>query len=434
MAFPDRISPRWILIAGWIVFVLCTYPGAMSVDSALQLFDVRNGVYTDTYPPVMTAVWSLLEIVFAGPAPMLVLQSGLFLFGLAALLARILSPRAAAGVAVGVLLFPPVLTTMGVIWPDPLVAGCLLAGTSMVLGNRLSVRLGGLALFALAIACRPEETLAVVPLAWLAVTRELPTLSRLLRFAATCGIVLVLSLVSRGAEWALTDKPTYTWQQALLVPDVTSIVRRTHPKTAADAQKLLGDVKLANVDGAADRMMHGGEARDWWGLTHGDKRAFEPIANDDERAALSATWRKLVTHYPLAYFKHRLEMTKTLLGVHGRGEPVFDDLGDPDLLAPLHHRATPSAWQHVSRRIIRGVTRTPVSLPILYLLLAIALVVLARGIPVLRALAVSGLVYEVTWMFLAPGADYRYSHWLIATATIGAITLLARRRYASPAR
>jgi dTDP-glucose 4,6-dehydratase len=33
----------------------------------------------------------------------------------------------------------------------------------------------------------------------------------------------------------------------------------------------------------------------------------------------------------------------------------------------------------VSRAIVRGVTRTPVSLPILYLLLAIALIVLAKG-------------------------------------------------------
>ena len=433
MELRDRISPRWILIAGWIVFVLCAYPGFMSVDSALQLFDVRNGVYTDTYPPVMTAVWSLLEIAFAGPAPMLILQSGLFLFGLAALLDRVLTPRAAAGVAVGVLLFPPVLAVMGVIWPDPLVAGCLLAGTAMVLGSRLSVRLGGLALFALAIACRGEVTFAVVPLAWLAVTRELPTLSRLVRFAAACAIVLVLALVARGAEWALTDKPTYTWQQALLMPDVTSVMRKVRPKSDADAQKLLGDLKLANVEGAGDRISHGRDARDWWALTHGDKRVFEPIANDEERAALSATWRRLVTHYPLAYFKHRLAMMKSLLGISGRADPVFDDLGDPVLMEPLHHRAIPSAWQHVSRAIVRGVTRTPVSLPILYLLLAIAVIVLARGIPVLRTLAVSGLVYEVTWMFFAPNSDYRYSHWLVTTATIGAITLLARRRY-TPAR
>lgn len=434
MDIRDRISPRWILIAGWIVFVLCAYPGFMSVDSALELFDVRNGVYTDTYPPVMTAVWSLLEIAFAGPAPMLVLQSGLFLFGLAALLNRVLSPRAAALTAVGVLLFPPVLAVMGVIWPDPLVAGCLLAGTAMVLGHRLSIRLGGLALLALAIACRAEVTFAVVPLAWLAVTRELPTLSRWARFGAACGIVLVLALVSRGAEWALTDKPTYSWQQALLMPDIASITRRVHPKTDADVQKLLGDIKLANVDGAGDRLKRGRDARDWWALTHGDKRVFEPIANDTERAALSATWRKLVTHYPLAYVKHRLEMTKTLIGVSGRADPVYDDFGDPDLLAPLHHRAIPSAWQHASRAIVRGVTRSPVSLPILYLVLAIAVIVLARGVPIVRTLAVSGLVYELTWFFLAPAADYRYSHWLIVTATIGAITLLVRRRYASPAR
>src|SRR5260221_643547 len=71
-------SPRQIVVAGWIVFVLGSYPGYMSKDSATQLFTVRSGDYTD-YSPVMTALWGAFEYVFSGPFPMLLLQSGLFL-------------------------------------------------------------------------------------------------------------------------------------------------------------------------------------------------------------------------------------------------------------------------------------------------------------------------------------------------------------------
>src|SRR5260221_10905741 len=112
-------SPRQIVVAGWIVFVLGSYPGYMSKDSATQLFTVRSGDYTD-YSPVMTALWGAFEYVFSGPFPMLLLQSGLFLFGLVAILRAVLSPRAAAVTASCVLLFPPVFSVMAVIWPDAL--------------------------------------------------------------------------------------------------------------------------------------------------------------------------------------------------------------------------------------------------------------------------------------------------------------------------
>ncbi len=434
MALVDRIQPRWILIAGWVAFVLCAYPGFMSVDSGLQLFDVRNGVYTDTYPPVMTGIWSLLEWVIAGPFPMLALQSGLFLFGLASLLGRLLTPRAAATTAVGVVLFPPVLAPMAVIWPDPLLTGSLVAGTALILATDLRARIVGLALLGLAIACRPEVTFAVIPLAGLAAARELPTLSRIARIGVTVGLVLVLALLARGAEWALTDKPTYTWQQALMMPDVASTLRRVHPPSDQSVEKLVAPMRLADVPGAAERLRRGRDALDWWALAHGDKRVFEPVTTEEQRAALATTWRHVITHKPLGYLRHRLEMTKALLGLKGAYNPVFDDLGDPALLEPLHHRATPSAWQSVSKPIVRAFAKTPLFWPILYLVLAIALIVVARGIPLLRALAISGVVYEVTWMFLAPGGDFRFSHWLVAASTIAGVALLVRRRYASALR
>src|SRR5579862_9430353 len=116
------MSRRTILFAGWIAFVLGCYPGYLTTDSSLQLYTVRSGDFTD-YSPMMTALWSALEYVTAGPFPMLALQSGLFLFGLDAILRKLLAPRAAAVTATCVLLFPPVFAVMAVIWPDALMAG-----------------------------------------------------------------------------------------------------------------------------------------------------------------------------------------------------------------------------------------------------------------------------------------------------------------------
>ena len=128
--------PRTYLFAGWLLFALGCYPGYLASDGILQLYTVRSGEFSD-YAPVMTALWSLLEYVLAGPFPMLVVQSGLFLFGSFAILRTFLTPRAAAITAGCVLLFPPVFATFAVIWPEPLMAGALIAATGAVLQPRL---------------------------------------------------------------------------------------------------------------------------------------------------------------------------------------------------------------------------------------------------------------------------------------------------------
>ncbi len=419
MRWASERSPKTWLFVGWIVFGLCSYPGYMSIDSGLQLFDVRNGVYTDAFPPVMTGVWSLLELVFAGPAPMLALQSGLFLFGLAAILRTVMSPRAAALTACGVLLFPPVFSVMAVIWPDPLLAGCLLAGTGALLDGRRGWQIAGGALFVLACACRPEAIFAVIPLVLVAI-RDGAWWKRLgIALAAT----LALAGVARIAEWALTDTKTYDWQERLLLPDTVSTLRKGHPTPERLAQLIDGMPKAATAD-ADERLSRGRDVLEAWSLTHGEKRVFEPITTDEHADALAAAWRRAIAAYPLGYIKHRRVVTWHLLGISGKWNPVYDDFGDVALLAPLHHRAIPSDLQLGWQAVVRGVAETPLFRPYLYLVLALALLYLARKQRVLRLVAVSGLVYELTLMFLAPGPDYRYSHWLVTSATAVAIALL----------
>src|SRR3569833_4139748 len=154
--------PRQILCIGWVIFCLGCYPGYLSTDSVLQLYSVRSGEYTD-YSPVMSAVWGALEYVSAGPFPMLALQSGLLLFGLSALLRRVVVPRAAALTAVAIVVFPPVFTVMAVIWPDPFMAAMLIAGFAAVLESQRGWRIAGAVMIALAVATRREVVLAKIP-------------------------------------------------------------------------------------------------------------------------------------------------------------------------------------------------------------------------------------------------------------------------------
>ncbi|HEX5064283.1 MAG TPA: hypothetical protein VFV99_33140 [Kofleriaceae bacterium] len=427
MRWTSELSPRTWLLVGWVIFGLCSYPGYLSIESGLQLYNVRTGVYSDAFSPVMTGLWSLLEVVFAGPAPMLALQSGLFLFGLAAILRTILSPRAAALTACGVLLFPPVFAVMAVIWPDPLLASALVAGTGALLQHRRAWRITGGILLAFACACRPEVTVALAPIVFLFVPKGVWSK----RVGLTIAVVVGLSSVARITEWVLTDDVSLEWQQQLLLPDVVSTIRKGHPNPATLDRLVAGLPKAATPD-ADDRLVRGRDALDVWTLTHGEKRVFEPIATEEQAEAMRAAWRHAIAQYPLGYLKHRRVMTWHLLGISGKWAPVYDDFGDPELLAPLHHRAIPSDWQLGWQIVVRGVSKTPLFRPWLYVVLAIVLVYFTRKQRVLRALVVSGILYELTWMFFAPSPDYRLSHWLVTTTTIAGIALLVGRRWPSP--
>jgi hypothetical protein len=419
-------SPRQILYVAWIVFGLGCYPGYLSTDSVLQLYSVRSGEYTD-YSPVMSAVWGALEYVSAGPFPMLALQSGLLLFGLYALLARVLVPRVAALAAAGIVLFPPVFAVMAVIWPDPFMAAMLIAGFAAVLEQRRGWRIAGVVMLLIATATRPEVVLALIPLSLVVVGRTI-TAALWKRTAIALGLVVAITLGARIADHLLTERQTYFWQQQLEVMDTVGTIRRAKLKKVEVLEAAFAGMPFADIKNLKAGLLASGDALNWWSLSNGPKRLFDPVTIEPESRALSADWRAVISKHLRAYTRHRRALATALLGLGSNFSPVYDSFGDPDLMAPLHHRASTSDWQRGWQAIVRAVDKTPLCRPWLYLVLAIVAIVLARRRPIVRALAISGLVYELAMFVLAPLSDYRYSHLLVTlTCTALAAVGLARK-------
>ncbi len=414
------MSPRTILFVGWIAFVLGCYPGYLSGDSVLQLYTVRSGDFTD-YSPVMTALWSALEYVTAGPFPMLALQSGLFLFGLDAILRKLLVPRAAAVTASCVLLFPPVFAVMAVIWPESLMAGALLAGFGAALDDRRGWKIVGAVSIAIAIACRPEVALAVIPLAFTIV----PASRWWRRTAIALGVTIGLAFVACVADRALTVVDTYAWQQHLMVMDTVGVVRRAKVDSPAALEAAFAGLPLADRATLRARVKSANDAFGWSPLSNGEKRIFDLVTTDEQASALAADWRHSIAQHPKAYALHRWAMTRALLRGKAR---VYDSFGGFELLKPLHHRASPSDYEVGMQHVVRLVAKTPLFMPWLYLALAIAALVLAWRRPIVRAIAASGLVYELSMFVLAPTGDYRYSHWLVSATCIAIVALAVARR------
>ena len=113
-----RATPRQILVAGWLAFMLYAYPGYMSFDSVFQLGEARADHFSDAHPPAMAELWRLVDHVIAGPLGMLLIQSTCFLAAVFLLFRRRIKPQPAALAAIGLQLLPPVASEMAVIWKD----------------------------------------------------------------------------------------------------------------------------------------------------------------------------------------------------------------------------------------------------------------------------------------------------------------------------
>src|SRR6185295_1522128 len=236
-AVDRRATPRTLLVAGFLVFLLYAYPGYLTTESANQLVDARTGNFTDWQSPVMSGVWWVVEGVVAGSFGMLALQSALVFAGAYHLIRRVVPARAAALAACCVLLWPPVLAPLAVVWRDGQMAGFLLAGAAAVISPRRPWKLVGLALLLLGCAMRDAAAVAALPVivlgfAWRDGQRS---------GSRAAIAVVVWAAVALGAGWlddALTASVTQRPQVALATADIAAMLRFGPTLDDAELQRL----------------------------------------------------------------------------------------------------------------------------------------------------------------------------------------------------
>jgi hypothetical protein len=429
------VPPRAVLLIGWAIFLAYGYPGYMSTDSCDQLVQARAGVYNDWHPALMAREWRLIEVFVTGPFGMLLAQSALFLWGVYFLLRRITpSARAAAAFAVVTLLFPPVMTTMAVIWKDSQMAGYLAMGAALVLSPRPRLRRLGYVLLFVACGMRYNAAAAVLPLLLHATWSW--TRPRWQRIGAAVLITIGLFVSSGQVNSWLTDEHQYPWHSSLALFDLAGTIRDAGPASDAEIEDELDGTPLAIHQDLYAKITAAYDPRTWWYLSHGDNRIFDPPTTDAQREAIERAWRGLVLDHPGAYFRHRRRVFYNLLGLKKEDRQLWSSVyhniaEDPARLPGLQHDASPSALQRWLYARFDRYQNGRWFRPYIYFFATIlALLVCAyqrRGYEL--ALLCSGLAYELSYLVVAPSPDNRYSHWMIACFTIaGSVSLLHARR------
>ncbi|HYH87255.1 MAG TPA: hypothetical protein VEX60_17515 [Pyrinomonadaceae bacterium] len=429
--------PGYLLCAaGFLLSVVAFYPGYMSPDSTGQLAQARAWEFTDWHPPLMAAVWGVVDRVAAGPAGMLLLHNAAY-WGACALFWRA-TYRRSVWLGLGLVAFgfmPQVLSHLSAVWKDTGLGVSLLLASALLYRARETGSKGALvaALPLLFYGCgvRLNAAPAVLPLAlWagLIACRIFPTLrARSARWPrllpALIGIACFLLLTGAATlvtEALIKGKHSYTGQTVLLhdlaaisiergealFPDY--VVRDEHFSLDKVAQQYVPALATPIVGVETSGLKLSSDARDM--------------------DALRAKWLEVVPRNAGAYLRHRWAAFGWATG-----------LGQPDVCLPYLIASTnPPGYKtgdlavHRMLRAYFWTTRNTVFFRgFFWLLVCAALCYLAsRGrltgdLELVFVLATSGLLYGAAYFFIAPSCDFRFFWWTMLAASVASVFFLA---------
>jgi len=432
VAAARSVHPTAILAIAGALALIYAFPGYMNWDSADQLLQARNGVYTDWHAPVMAWYWHWIELVWTGPLPMLVLQLALFSWGLYGLARRRFTPRVAAVIASAVLLFPPVLAVMAVVWKDAQMAAWLVAGAMLVLRPSWRARVLGLVMLALAAAVRDNGAAALPPLLLLGVASWLPR-RPLAVCAVAFGLFVGLSGTAILANRAITDVHDHAWSRANAIHDIAGTICLSPPMTDDAVRAEITGIPLLPGDGPLQaRLCAIYSPRRWFTLSFDSRAMFEALPSDDDRAARRDAWFRVISDHPGAFLRHRAKVMFELLGLGAEPveEPVCQTFaGQPRQLVAVHHDAQRSFLQrHVGKKFGR-LAKTILFRPWAYLLVGLILLgyAIVKKQWLIVAVITSGVLYEASFALGAAGPPYRYSHWLVTCVCVAAAIIAIQR-------
>ena len=428
------IAPLASLGFGVALTVAVFAPGYMSPDSVAQLVEARAGAYTDWHPPVMSALWSLLDAVIPGPLGMLILQVTLFFLGAYLLFRAVKLPAKAAVLLVfAVAFYPPHLSNLVVIWKDIGLGVALLLSLSLLL-HAAARRSGWLAclswgLLTYGVAVRHNAPPAALPIGLLAgalALRRWPWLGNTMPRVPPAAKALALGLLITGscvlagrmANRALARGRESHPVQQILLHDVLAV-------SIATGTPLLPRY-FTNGDTSTNLLRRLYTPNEVPMFCCGSTPLRLGTTTSRQLAELRTSWRRALALAPVAYLKHRLAVLASLDGV-GRPTvclPFWTGIVPNDMGLTYHGNRIQARWARLLERVEDSVMFRGWFVTALLVLLAV-LAGWHLGLPhPATVLALSGLLYELPYLFVATTCDFRMHWWSSVAAACAAVLLV----------
>ncbi len=436
-----------ILVVSFVClcFTLLVYsPGYMSWDSFDQLEQARSGVFKDNHPPLMAAIWSVVDRICAGPFGMLLLQATMFWGGLAMFFANIRGPVALRVIAIAVIgLYPPIFGLIGTIWKDLLMLGALMMvlGLAVRFEKRRSVLCGLALLLFIMLACgaRHNAIVALPPLlVWLAhslgfVRREKRRATFWRALAVACVASVLIYFANSALANRLTSVRSQLWQ-GIAVFDIAGISVQTGELLFPEDLVLTRNkLKLGYLERVFNSASAGPLYRQPKGRSAIIQNRFKQVNDEETLDRLATLWKNSIIKHPWAYLKHRYAYFSHLIGLRGDVDtPIYGLFGPRIADNTLGFEFHPSELNEKLTDWYISMSKTIVYRVWVYLLVLVIFTVvgtrmyLRSGDPLPLALCSSSLLYESVYFFLAGSSDFRYSLWPILATLLCGFYLLCK--------
>lgn len=409
-----------------VTLSLSYWPGLVTYDSVRQYDQALSGAFDDWHPPMMEAIWRLILPIWPGPAPMLLLQLGLYAAGMAGLIVWALR-RGRPGVGIGFglcALLPMSVALMGEVLKDCLMAGALTAAVALVLlsidKRNWLVRAGVALLVLFAATLRFNAFLAGVPILLLAMGPAV--LASRLRMAVSALAMALLLLLAMPLTNRALGAESSDVNLSLVIFDLAGITEHD----GQDAFPALGiDQPVAAVRKCYTPVKW--DSFSWW-VDPLCPLNFEQVRRVFHATHVGATpfWIGQIIRHPIAYAQHRLAHwnINARFWVHDEVErPVQRESAPND----WNFHVTPSvALNAVDTAAIKSAV-TPLGWPCAWMALAFGLMLAARRMASARIvwmLAGSALFYGLGYGVFSVASELRYYLWTtMATAMATVIAL-----------
>ena len=427
-----------LCLAGFVLTLIAFSPGLMSPDSIDQLNQGRAWAFTDIHPPLMSALWGILDRVWSGPFPMLVFHNLLF-WGGAALFWHLTKDKSfVAALAFPCLGFmPQVWAFLNTIWKDiGLGAALLLAAALLYAADQKKSRAAlfcSLPLMFYASGARLNAVTATLPLAlWsgFIACRLFPRLRvnllthtrRVLPVLVGIVYLTTLLLAVNFTTKALTRGQTLFPYQQILLHDLAAISKAT-----GQAQLPL---YLAEADGiSVQRIAETYNPCSVNSLIYGKPPLLKITTNAEQVAALRSKWRAVVLSDPATYLSQRAALFACLTGFNTQDVYIsfFPATGwnNPrPIKTPMNAltRLLTDYFFLFNRSVLfRGFFWLLVCAGLIYLSLRLRL---DKELEPAFVLSSSGLLYGLGYFFYAPSSEFRYLWWTAVAALVATVLLV----------
>jgi len=424
------------------------YPGLSNTDMASEYQGLQAGIYADWHPPIMAALWRLMEPLLPGKAGLFVLFAAahLGLLLLASLVAARVSRLAVVLVAL-LMLFPPLLTQVTTLYKDLLMA--LLLGAAAMMphlgaqpGSPLDrvCRAGAACLTCLGSLLRVNGVFAAAPLLVHAARRRVG-----LPMVAALSVPLALALIpaSQAVNEALFHPRKLSVTNALFIFDFAGISvfsgENAFPEVVRE--------KLSLADNAGcytpafwDPFI------DWRDFARERYGAADPIrfayVVEERFASCQAVWRIMRRHeldtghgfltdwlqailrHPLAYAAHRLSYFNEFMAFLVPDNAAI--ARDSEFWNGFGWTFSPNPLARFVIRLANLLAATPASWPACWLALAVVILRLSGGVGdealrrLIQVLCWSGLFYTLAFAVFGIAYGFRYHGWLVLSTGLAA--------------